>query len=334
VEALPARVVAVVVAYNRRDLLVAALDAIAAQTRPLDHVVVVDNASTDDSLTVAGRHASAPEVLALARNTGGAGGFAAGLAHAVAPSDGSAPADLVWLMDDDTIPTPTALAELLVARDAFEAAGGEPVAVAGSRAVWTDGREHPMNTPRRRPRADADEVRRAQVAGAVPVRSSSFVSMLVDARAVREDGLPAADYFIWNDDFEFSTRLLRHRPGLYVPASVVEHRTAKFAGTDVDPGPRFYNEVRNKIWMFSRSRALGPVDTATYGASTLVRWGRTVARSQDRRTLLASGWKGLRDGVASAPRPADAVLEGLGPVEVEARAVETAAGRPVAGGRA
>ena len=333
-EALPARVVAVVVAYNRRDLLVAALDAIAAQTRPLDHVVVVDNASTDDSLTVAGRHASAPEVLALARNTGGAGGFAAGLAHAVAPSDGSAPADLVWLMDDDTIPTPTALAELLVARDAFEAAGGEPVAVAGSRAVWTDGREHPMNTPRRRPRADADEVRRAQVAGAVPVRSSSFVSMLVDARAVREDGLPAADYFIWNDDFEFSTRLLRHRPGLYVPASVVEHRTAKFAGTDVDPGPRFYNEVRNKIWMFSRSRALGPMDTATYGASTLVRWGRTVARSQDRRTLLASGWKGLRDGVASAPRPADAVLEGLGPVEEEARAVETAAGRPVAGGRA
>jgi GT2 family glycosyltransferase len=158
--------------------------------------------------------------------------------------------------------------------------------------------------------------------------------MLVDARAVREDGLPAADYFIWNDDFEFSTRLLRHRPGLYVPGSVVEHRTAKFAGTDVDPGPRFYNEVRNKIWMFSRSRALGPVDKAAYGASTLVRWGRTVARSQDRRTLLASGWKGLRDGVASAPRPADAVLEGLGPVEEEARAVEAAAGRPVAGGRA
>ncbi|GMA25078.1 glycosyl transferase [Luteimicrobium album] len=333
-EAVPARVVAVVVAYNRRDLLAAALDAIAAQTRPLDHVVVVDNASTDDSLTIAREHPSAPEVLALARNTGGAGGFAAGLAHAVAPSDGAAPADLVWLMDDDTIPTPTALAELLVARDAFEAAGGEPVAVAGSKAVWTDGREHPMNTPRRRPRADQDEVRRAHVAGAVPVRSSSFVSMLVDARAVREDGLPAADYFIWNDDFEFSTRLLRHRPGLYVPASVVEHRTAKFAGTDVDPGPRFYNEVRNKVWMFSRSRALGPVDTAAYGASTLVRWGRTVARSQDRRTLLASGWKGLRDGVASAPRPADAVLEGLGPVEAEARAVEAAAGRPVAGGRA
>jgi hypothetical protein len=76
------------------------------------------------------------------------------------------------------------------------------------------------------------------------------------------------------------------------------------------------------------------VDAATYGASTLVRWTRTVARSQDRATLLASGWRGLRDGVTRAPKPADAVLAGLGPIEDEVRAVEAGAGRPVAGGRA
>jgi GT2 family glycosyltransferase len=321
------RVVAVVVAYNRRDLLAAALDALALQTRPVDALVVVDNASSDDSAAVAKAHPSAPEVLALARNTGGAGGFAAGLAHAVAPAGATPPADLVWLMDDDTIPTPTALAELLAARESYRAITGEPVAIAGSKAVWTDGREHPMNTPRRRPGIDAAQLDAARAVGAVPVRSSSFVSMLVDAEAVRDEGLPVADYFIWNDDFEFSTRLLRHRVGLYVPASVVEHRTAKFGGTDVDPGPRFYYEVRNKVWLFTRSRALGPSDAALYGASTVRRWGRTLWRSDDRATLASSGWRGLRDGVRQGPRATSEVLSGLGVVENEAAAVE-------AGGRA
>jgi GT2 family glycosyltransferase len=230
-------------------------------------------------------------------------------------------------MDDDTIPTPTALAELLAAREAYRAITGEPVAITGSKAVWTDGREHPMNTPRQRPGIDVAQRDTARAVGAVPVRSSSFVSMLVDADAVRDEGLPVADYFIWNDDFEFSTRLLRHRVGLYVPASVVEHRTAKFGGTDLDPGPRFYYEVRNKVWLFTRSRALGPSDAALYGASTVRRWGRTLWRSEDRATLASSGWRGLRDGVRQGPRATSAVLSGLGVVEDEAAALEAGRAR-------
>ena len=47
-------------------------------------------------------------VVALATNTGGAGGFHAGLAAAI-----DADADLVWLMDDDGLPPPDCLAGLL-----------------------------------------------------------------------------------------------------------------------------------------------------------------------------------------------------------------------------
>ena len=92
----------------------------------------------------------------------------------------------------------------------------------------------------------------------MPVRSASFVSLLVDSEAVRAVGLPEADFFLWNDDFEFSTRLLRDRVGLYCPASVVEHRTKAFGSTDLDPGDRFYFEVRNKVWTFTRSRRSAP----------------------------------------------------------------------------
>ncbi|GAA1710289.1 hypothetical protein GCM10009809_03290 [Isoptericola hypogeus] len=313
-------VVAVVVSYNRAALLGAALDALAAQTRPVDRVVVVDNASTDDALTVAREHPSAPEVVALKRNTGGAGGFTVGLAAAVADLG----ADLVWLMDDDTVPTPTALGNLLGARDAYDG----DVAAMASRVVWTDGTDHPMNTPRSRPGASPDALRRAKAAGAMPVRSMSFVSMLVDAVVVRRLGLPVADYFIWNDDFEYSTRLLRRGVGLYVPGSVVEHRTARLVGTDSDPGPRFYYEVRNKVWTFTRSSALSASERLLYGGSTLRRWARTVARSSDRGTLAKAGSRGLWHGLVHRPRADTEVLAGVGPAALSVARLEAGTSAP------
>ncbi|MFB8229014.1 glycosyltransferase family 2 protein [Cellulosimicrobium sp. NPDC055967] len=313
------RIAAVVVAYDRRDLLVEALDALAAQTRPLDAVVVVDNASHDDSAAVAGEHVVGADVVELSRNTGGAGGFAVGLAHAVEAHG----ADLVWLMDDDTIPTPTALAELLAARDAYPG----PVALLGSRVVWHDGRDHPMNTPRRRPGASAEQIAHAREAGAMPVRSSSFVSMLVDSRAVRHHGLPVADYFIWNDDFEYSARLLRRGTGLHVPASVVEHRTKKFGSTDADPGERFYYEVRNKLWMLLRSPSLSPEERVLYLGASLRRWARTFRGSRNRDLLRSAGLRGARDGLLRGPRRNAAVLAEMGAVTTEVDALDVGRGR-------
>lgn len=298
--------VAVVVAYNRATLLAQALDALAVQSRPLEAVLVLDNASTDNSAEIAREHPIGAQVVSLGRNTGGAGGFAAGIALAVERER----ADLVWLMDDDTIPRPEALAELLAAREAY---AGD-VVVLGSRVVWHDGREHPMNTPRTRPGASREAIAAAGAIGAVPVRSSSFVSMLVDARAVRYHGLPVADYFIWNDDFEYSCRLLRRSDGLAVAASVVEHLTKTFGATDADPGPRFYYEVRNKLWMLRCSPSLSTVERLLYLGASARRWARTLRRSQARRVLREAGWRGLVDGLRTRPLPTTTVLADLGDV--------------------
>lgn len=299
------RVVAVVVAYNRRALLTETLTALAAQTLQASSVVVVDNASTDGSGDLVAERFPWARLVRLDRNTGGAGGFAAGLAIALTESD----PDWVWLMDDDTVPTPSALAELVLAANATPG-----VVVAGSRVVWTDGLDHPMNTPRRKPFARAAERRAAAARGAIPVRSSSFVSMLVAAPRARAVGLPVADYFIWNDDFEYSTRLLRGRRGIAVPASVVVHKTRARADTDADPGERFFNEVRNKVWMFTRSSSLSPGEKLLYGGATVRRWLRTIRRSPDRPAARARLARGLRAGLTAAPRPNTVVLAGLGEV--------------------
>ncbi len=297
------RVVAVVVTWNRRDLLRESLAALAAQTHPVQ-VVVVDNASTDGTPELLRADYPGVRRVLLRRNIGGAGGFAAGVAGALTLGP-----DLLWLLDDDTVPEPSAAEQLVAAWASYEP--GRPALVA-SRVVWTDGRDHPMNTPRTKPGASSVERRRAAAVGCVPIRSASFVSVMCDAETVRSRGTPVADYFLWNDDFEYSTRLIRHGAGLYCPASLVVHKTRTFGSTDADPGERFFFEVRNKVWLFTRSHCLAPLEKLLYGGSTLRRWGRTLAASQDRPTLLRGLRRGLAAGLTRRPRSNAEVLAAAG----------------------
>ena len=286
------RVVAVVVTWNRRELLEESLAAVRAQTHAPTAVVVVDNASTDGTSELLDTaYADQPDVdvVRLRQNTGGAGGFAVGIERALLHHP-----DLVWLLDDDTVPTPTA-AERLVS--AWEEHPGPGAAVRARPVGWADGRAPPRDTPRPPPAAAAAETAAAESVGAVPIRSASFVSLMCDADRVRERGLPVADYFLWNDDFEYSTRLARGGVGLYCPASVVVHKTRVFGSTDADPGERFFFEVRNKLWTFTRSRSLSMPEKVLYGGSTARRWARTFARSSDRRVLRRALGRGLRAGV-------------------------------------
>ncbi|MEI2671254.1 MAG: glycosyltransferase [Marmoricola sp.] len=302
------KVVAVVVTWNRRPLIEECLDAIFAQEHRPSAVVVVDNASDDGtadylvSRTDAGLH-----LVRLTQNTGGAGGFAAGIQTAL----GLAP-DLIWLLDDDTIPEPDSAAELVRAWSSYADGLGPRPAVLASKVVWLDGRDHPMNTPRTKPGATAAELAAAAEVDALPIRSASFVSIMCDAAVIRERGLPIADYFLWNDDFEYSTRLIRDGVGLYCPSSVVVHKTRVFGSTDADPGERFFFEVRNKVWLFSRATGLAPLEKVLYGGSTLRRWGRTIGKSSDRRTLVRAGWRGLKTGLTKAPRANHEVLAQAG----------------------
>jgi rhamnopyranosyl-N-acetylglucosaminyl-diphospho-decaprenol beta-1,3/1,4-galactofuranosyltransferase len=296
-------VVAVVVTYNRRDLLTQCLDALAAQTTGLRAIVVVDNDSTDGTADVLSQHPAHPEALYLSHNVGGAGGFAAGIAYALTHHD----PDWVWVMDDDTIPRDTALEALLTAQENSEL----PLSVLSSRAVWTDGRNHPMNLPRTRMRARANEVANAERIGCRPVRTASYVSALLRAEDVRHHGLPQAGYFIWSDDFEHTGRLLRSGYGVHVPASVVEHRTKLFGNAQESPGNRFYFDVRNRLWVLFRSRSFKVWERAIYGSKTALGWLRQLARHPQ---LMRPGLKGFWDAVTTKPAPADQVFAADPPV--------------------
>lgn len=196
------RVAAVVVTWNRRALLERLLGALDGGTVRPDVVVVVDNASTDGTLEwLARRSGDVPVVVhPLAENTGGAGGFNAGIRRAW--NEG---ADLLWLMDDDGFPEPDCLATLLTRAGTLDFWG--PVVVAEhARQLLA----FPIRVPgTARILRSVDDVTRAATRGLLPDVVVPFNGVLVTAELVERIGLPRAEFFIWGDDVEYLWRARR-----------------------------------------------------------------------------------------------------------------------------
>ncbi len=198
------QVVAVVVTWNRAALLERLLRAIESQhTRP-QVVVVVDNASTDDTPAVLDRlrrELTVPiQVRRLATNTGGAGGFHAGLAAGL-----ELEADLLWLMDDDGLPPPGCLSRLLPLVGRFDFLGP---------AVVAEGDQRRLCFPIRLPGTatvlhELADAERAASDGLLRNVVIPFNGVLLTAALVRRIGLPREEFFIWGDDVEYLWRARR-----------------------------------------------------------------------------------------------------------------------------
>lgn len=295
----PHRVCAVVVTYNRSALLRECLDAVLGQSVGVD-VVVVDNASTDDTPSVLVDYDDRVTVLRLPTNTGGAGGFHDGLAWAL--QHGS---EWVWLMDDDTIARADCVERLLAAADRSQVS----VDVLASRVEWLDGRRHPMNGGVLDDRFE--QAYSAAALGGIALRGASFVSVMISRRAAVRHGLPMKDYFIWVDDVEYTMRITREGLGVLVPESVAVHKTDYFELSGLTP--RYYFHVRNWLWLLRFSPGVGD-ERRRLLLRHLNGVARALRQPHSREVKLAT-LRGLRDGVLRRPD--------LGPLEPVATA-----GRP------
>ena len=200
-------VTAIVVTYNRLPLLKQCLAALRAQTVQGFTVLLVDNASTDGTADYI-KTLAMPGLVCRnpGENLGGAGGFAYGIRAAAELG-----CEAVWIMDDDTLPEPDALAALLAA----DAAHGDGCGWLSSRALAPDGTDQPMNLQRQTMYRDIDGFDAAEV----PAVMASFVSLFLRTEAVRQFGLPIAEFFIWSDDWEYTRRISRAKPCYVIPAS-------------------------------------------------------------------------------------------------------------------
>lgn len=282
-------VCAVVLTYNRRDLLARCLDHLEAQSRAPDRVLVIDNASSDSTAELLAAREGI-EVMRLSENLGSSGGFGRGIQAAYEGGD-----DWIWLLDDDTLPQPDCLAALL----AGAARAPRAPDVLASVVRWKDGRLHPMNRPWLRLNRRA-EFAVAAGAGLALIRTATFVSVMVCREAVARHGYPRPHYFVWLDDMEYTGRLLRDGVGYMVPESTALHWTPDAYDTLTDTRGRFYFKARNHLWLLRGSSFAG-LERLGYGLSYLRAIKTYLRHSPSRGEALRIVWRGVRDGSRREP---------------------------------
>jgi GT2 family glycosyltransferase len=206
-------------------------------------------------------------------------------------------ADWVWLMDDDTMVRPDTLEQLLAALDE------EPGAlILSSKVVWNDGQMHPMNLPgfeRNRPARVVEVAEK----GLLPLRTATFVSLLVNRDAIDRHGLPFKQYFIWSDDIEYTARVTRREDVAFlVPTSVAHHKTKQPYTAVSTSGGRFYFHIRNHVFML-RGSAWDAREKLTLVYVMLVTSLQYLRHNRFAAWNVRVILRALRDGVI-APRPA------------------------------
>ena len=105
-------VAAIMVTYNRQDIVLEALDCLQAQTHQVAHIVIVDNNSLDDTIEVLLERKDRDPRISIVRSFENLG-FGAGLALGMNWALENLSPDYMWLMDDDSYPVSDALELLL-----------------------------------------------------------------------------------------------------------------------------------------------------------------------------------------------------------------------------
>jgi hypothetical protein len=244
------KIATVIVTYNRLPLLKDAITAIKAQTRQADKIIIVNNYSTDGTKEYLDQvDGGVIEVHNLKQNLGGAGGFSFGLKMSVLEGY-----DYSWVMDDDCIPEPTALEELVKTLKTADNIG-----FVASHVKWIDGVTHLRNRPRFSDK-EIERIAKIDIKGfnLKQIAYATFVSLLINSSAIKKVGLPISDFFIWHDDIEFTERIIKDGYiGLFAEKSVATHRTETNCSSDLSKlplsdVPKLYYQVRNSTYVILR----------------------------------------------------------------------------------
>lgn len=265
-----ARVAAVVVTYNRRDLVTVCLRRLVEQSRSLDRIYLIDNASTDDTHQALVEQGLIDRVdyVRLDRNTGGAGGFHEGMRRAY-----DAGFDWIWIMDDDGEPLPDAL-------ERMEPWFNKPGIAAVLPMISDEGGALNLSEPHRgylldRSSITGEHLGRSITAeeignqAAVDINYFSFVGPCFPRSTIERCGLPLAKFFIHYDDIEYSRRVSQvGRVVMVTGAKIINHAAyiaeggdAPTAGRRTFPYKRLwlrYFGYRNRVWLITHGKIDAP----------------------------------------------------------------------------
>lgn len=299
-----ALIAAVVVTYNRCALLEGCLDALLRQDRPLDEILVVDNASTDGTAEMlAKKYNGKVTYVRLRENVGGAGGFYEGVRLAYEKGH-----EWIWVMDDDVDPMADAL------RGLTESPAFNDPSVGFLASLVLDSNLKAQVSSFRRfnwlmaacPALDEDSLGQSLVS----IEAAGFLGGMIRRKAIDVVGLPLKDLFIYWDDTEFIHRISRRFKVFLAPASKVVHRYVWVpparrkilgilripVGVPITQAWRFYYNLRNSI--FIRTRYASPWLAPLIPVAVLARpIGTTLLFYDHKLARLKFIWQAAVDGI-------------------------------------
>lgn len=244
----------VLVTFNRLDKLKSALACYEAQSVRPKYMIVVDNCSTDGTSDFlkewkAEEQGFEKEVLILNENTGGAGGFYAGMERGLCKE-----ADWIWLSDDDAYPRTNAFEKLVLYYEKQSENEQKTIAALCS-SVYNCGKLHAahrnhLKITKFKCRIYSSTIQEYQKE-AFEVDIFSYVGVLIRKTSLEKAGLDCRDFFIYCDDQEHSIRLGRTGRLICVTDSIVDHDTPPFNKDVLNWG--LYYKKRNDLLMIKRN---------------------------------------------------------------------------------
>ena len=286
------KVYLLIVTFNRKMLLLECLQALLVQTIQPSKILIVDNASTDGTIETLQQNdwLEQPNIqlIALKENTGGAGGFSAGMQYAFEQG-----ADYVWMMDDDAVPYPTALEEIM--RHAT------PEHIYGSLAVNGEDTEWATTLL-----ANTKTVHlKNHVHELAEVQALPFLGFLTSKEIYQNIGLPDASYFIAADDVEYCMRAQHAGHKIFICGqSQIEHPKSdryeanilgkKITYLNLVPWKRYY-DTRNRLLIAKKYYGL-KLYTQTI-PSLIFRLILALRSGKDWSKQLKAFFAGFYDGV-------------------------------------
>lgn len=255
---------AVVVTFNRKELLIKCIQALLNQTNPLQSIIIVDNNSTDkteelllqegyienlppqNKKTIQEKNVQDTKIkyIRLPENLGGAGGFYEGVKTAYEDNY-----DWIWVMDDDAYPTTTCLENLKPYYNEENT-----VALASLKVDMEDNilyhhrgyfnfthglpiQEHITKQDTQKETTDID--------------MASFVGLLIKKEAVTKIGYPKKEFFIHADDLEYCIRLRSQGKIKLINKSIIKHAEGSVQGTYKKSflGKQVNRRPYNKLWI-------------------------------------------------------------------------------------
>jgi rhamnopyranosyl-N-acetylglucosaminyl-diphospho-decaprenol beta-1,3/1,4-galactofuranosyltransferase len=298
------RVLTLIIAFNDASVIQQALDGLRSQTRPLDAILIVDNASTDGTLDRT--FAETVATFRNPKNQGPSGAVRIGFAHAFEHGF-----EWTWVLDADSVPEPDALEKLLAFFDRLPATQQEQVCfVAGWPLTETGGvKEQPLSLER----APQEAIPLTSVRDFTQCDSTLWSGALYRMAAVARIGLPTGDYVADMGEIEYGYRarqlgfisfivhdsVIRQDVGRGPGVTTRLYRLGPISLMLVETSPwRSYYSIRNKIyfWLYEyRPRSIRAVlrvvvEVCIFTLSFAV-------RPFSHRAQLAASIRGILDGL-------------------------------------